>query len=275
MRPGTYQRAISALGRALIAVNPGVTLSASGYADNWSNNLLPGTDPTWFETELNEGDGRELVQKFKAAHSSSALVINTFARFKSECSLLAIANWAGCETFRFEAKCSAGIRDRHPPNLDLLAQSPTVVLGIESKCTEHLRRRTPKFSPAYDDQIKDSRRTSAWFHLMTKLKVDPTRYCYLDAAQLIKHAFGLAYCFPNNDPMLLYLYWEPRNANTFPEFQFHREEVARFANDIEGSSPSFKAISYQDLWDEWRLLASPAWLSEHLTALRARYDIAI
>jgi hypothetical protein len=151
----------------------------------------------------------------------------------------------------------------------------STVIGIESKCTEHLRRHTPNFSPAYDHQIKDARRGSTWFQLMRRLVAEPIRYCYLDAAQLIKHAFGLTHCFPSSDVTLLYLYWEPRNAGTFPEFQYHREEVARFADEVKGSSPSFAAVGYRDLWDGWSLLASPPWLSEHLAALRRRYDIAI
>jgi hypothetical protein len=228
--------------------------------------------PTWFEAELNDGDGKELTGKFKA---SSALAVNTFARFKTAPNLPSLANWSGCECFRFEAKCSAGIRMGRPPNLDLLAGGGTTVPWIESKCTEHLGKHVPKFSPAYDDEIKDARRNSRWFQLMKTLSNEPTQYCYLDAAQLIKHAFGLAHCYSSSNVTLLYLYWEPRNAAEFSEFQSHREEVARFANEVKGSSPSFRAISYRDLWDEWSLLASPPWLCEHLTALRSRYDIAI
>lgn len=161
MKEDTYHRAISALGRALVAAKPGLTLTQSGSVNHWSDNLLTGTDPTWFEAELRDGDGRELDSKFKAAHSSSALAVNTFARFKTACNQLSLASWSGCETFRFEAKCSAGIRGP-PPNLDFLAQSATTVLGIESKCTEHLLKHVANFSSAYNDQIKhgDVRRAS-------------------------------------------------------------------------------------------------------------------
>jgi hypothetical protein len=102
-----------------------------------------------------------------------------------------------------------------------------------------------------------------------------TDYCHLDAAQLIKHAFGLAHCFPNCKLTLLYLYWEPKNADQFREFNDHRDEVVRFADHVKGSCPLFRAVSYRDLWDEWGRSASPSWLSEHLIALRSRYDIDI
>jgi hypothetical protein len=92
---------------------------------------------------------------------------------------------------------------------------------------------------------------------------------------LIKHAFGLVHCYSGNQITLLYFYWEPRNAHEFSEFQDHRKEIIRFSDEVNGSSPLFKAISYRDLWDEWSQLSSPPWLSEHLVALRSRYDIEI
>jgi hypothetical protein len=272
------KRAMSALKRALKSIRPELPLTPNGYVNHWRDNLLPGTDPQWFEAELREGAGKELDSKFRAAHSSSALAINTFAQFKTEPNMLSLANWSGCCCFRFEAKCSAGIIGRRgldsPPHLDVLARCATSVLGIESKCTEHLKSRALKFSPAYSDQIKDdARRNSAWFESMQKIRM--TDYCHLDAAQLIKHAFGLAHCFPSRDVTLLYLYWEPSNAAEFSECKNHREEVQRFAKEVKGASPSFRHLSYQELWREWSLLSSPTWLSEHLTALRERYDICV
>ncbi len=277
MRPNgqaAYQRAIAALGGALLSCNPGLRLTPSSAVQRFIDNLIPGTEPAWFEAELNEGDGQELKGKFKAAHSSSALAANTFARFKIAPDQLNLVCASGFEAFRFEAKCPA-ISGRNPPNLDLLVQSRSKVVGVESKCTEHLRTHVPKFAPAYDQQITDGRRGSAWFQLMRVLIAEPTRYRRVDAAQLVKHAYGLAHCFPGQDVTLLYLYWEPRNAEALPELAEHREEVAKFAREVAGSFPSFAHLSYRHLWDTWGQMASPTWLPEHLAALRARYDIAI
>jgi hypothetical protein len=130
MKDDTCQRAVSALGRALMVAKPGLTLTPSGSVNHWSANLLMGTDPIWFEAELNEGDGRELEGKFKAAHSSSALAVNTFARFKTACTLLSLGNWSGCETFRFEAKCSAGIQGGRPPTLISWCEAPLRLSGL-------------------------------------------------------------------------------------------------------------------------------------------------
>lgn len=47
---------------------------------------------------------------------------------------------------------------------------------------------------------------------MERLLVQPQMYCYLDAAQLVKHAFGLTYTSPTMPVTLLYLYWESASA---------------------------------------------------------------
>jgi hypothetical protein len=109
---------------------------------------------------------------------------------------------------------------------------------------------------------------------MEELIKKPNRYCYLDAAQLVKHAFGIGRTL-GQDATLLYLYWEPRNADTIREIIEHRDEVARFRIDVMDARPSFKAISYRDLWNLWEQLTIPPWLSEHLVALRSRYDFEI
>lgn len=270
-----YGRAIGALGRALQSVRPDLPLSRSDSVSCWKDNLVPGIEPSWFQAELEEGDGGELKGKFRAAHSSSALAVNTFARFKPTPELLSLAGWSGFECFQFEAKCTAGIVGRRSPNLDLLLTLPSEVIGVESKCTEHLTKHTAKFAAAYDEQITDRRRETAWFRLMHKLIEEPRRYRYLDAAQLVKHAFGLGHCFASLNVALLYLYWEPRNAGDFPEFREHRNEVARFVSEVAGTKPSFKAMSYRDLWATWSELQSPDWLPAHLAALKSRYDIEI
>jgi hypothetical protein len=46
---------------------------------------------------------------------------------------------------------------------------------------------------------------------MLRLIDAPDCYAWPDAAQLIKHAFGLAGRFGGRPVTLLYLYWEPAN----------------------------------------------------------------
>jgi len=270
-----YERAVIGLGRGLCGTRPGLVLSRSGAVSDYIDNLIPETNVAWFRAELEAGDGRELEGKFRAAHSSSALAVNGFARFKMDKTQLRLGAWSGFDDFQFEAKCPTGIRGRKAPNLDLLATSASRIVGVESKCTEYLRGKDAVFSQAYDDQITDSRRQSAWFRAMQDLIAKPRSYEHLDAAQLVKHAFGLSHCFPDKPVVLLYLYWEPVNAGDFPEFVRHRDEVDRFSRTVAAASPAFASITYRDLWQLWASSALPAWLLHHVTALRARYEIVI
>ena len=75
--------------------------------------------------------------------------------------------------------------------------------------------------------------------------------------------------------MLLYLFWEPANADEFSVFREHRREIAEFADRVRGSNPAFAAMSYRELWQGWGDADPPLWLAQHLARLRARYDVAI
>lgn len=99
-------------------------------------------------------------------------------------------------------------------------------------------------------------------------------YCWLDAAQLIKHTFGLVRTFQERQVPLLYLFWEPSNSNHDPIFAAQQAEIAEFANRVAGSVPSLMAMSYPELWEMWRSSAS-TWLGDHLDALDARYVASI
>ena len=173
----------------------------------------------------------------------------------------------------FERKCPSGL-DGTPPNLDLVVESSRHVLAIKSKCVEYLTPKTAAFSHAYFDQITDGRRDSGWFCEMVRLRDEPRAYQFLDAAQLIKHAFGLARGFRGRPVTLLYLWWEPINADADPVFGRHRAEIAGFADRVAGSSPDFISMSYGALWREWGDAGPPDWLARHLSDLRARYAVA-
>ena len=83
---------------------------------------------------------------------------------------------------------------------------------------------------------------------MLRLMDRPDSYVWLDAAQLIKHSFGLARTFSDRLVTLLYLFWEPSNPDASPAFAEHRREIATFAERVAGSTPAFKAVSYPELW---------------------------
>lgn len=254
--------------------NPNVTFTCERYVSTIEENLLDGVEMSDFEKEFEQGDGNELCKKICAVHSSSALVVNSFAPFKRNLSDLVVDGKRDFTNLYFEKKYPA--IKRKPPNLDVVLENDNII-GIESKFTEHLSKAKMCFSDSYNEQIKDERRDGMWFKEMQRLKKYPNSYYYLNVAQLIKHAFGLSHTDNNkNKPaMLLYLYWEPTNAEQYQNFIDHRKEIEKFSCKVAGDKLSFKAISYAELWRTWENASAPLWLSKHVKQLRNRYEISV
>ena len=74
--------ALARIKLALRAAHSYDSIDSQGYVPrNWDN-LIAGVRPIDFEADLRRGDGDELAYKFRAIDSSSALVVNAFARFR-------------------------------------------------------------------------------------------------------------------------------------------------------------------------------------------------
>lgn len=279
--PSTGSQAIAyrALAGGFRLTRPNTTISEDGYVKSIDDNLLPGVSRAQFEADLKKGDGNELEAKFLAAHSSSALVVNCFAPFKTEKRVreLALAGITEFEQLTFEKKCPTGLRGGTSPNLDLVCEGQTGVVGVESKCTEYLsKKESHAFSPAYSAQIRDERRDGAWFGAMEAISDGDAKFLHLDVSQLIKHAFGLARCFKGMTTILLYVFWEPANATEFPIFAEHRDEVRRFQEMVSDGFPHFISLSYPELWASWFLRPEVAgWLNEHTANLKKRYLVSL
>ena len=80
---------------------------------------------------------------------------------------------------------------------------------MNSKCLEHLSPHIANRAPAYQAEITDRRRGTAWFQEMLRLIDDPRAYRWLDAAQLVDRTLGLMHTFADHPVTLLYLFWEP------------------------------------------------------------------
>ena len=264
-------RALRALREAFFHTRPAIELDDRGYVPHFSDNLLPSVRPDDFEADLRSGDGNELGSKFRAVHSSSALAVNVFGPFRTRVSKLMLPGSGPFTKLEFERKCPNGVSSRSP-NLDLLLEGPEGIVGIESKLTEPLSRHRADFSPKYYDKIRDERRSSVWFREMCRLEENPHLYSWLDAAQLIKHAFGLIRTFPDQTVKLLYLFWEPRNSEDYPLFAEHRHEITVFSESVRDSSLAFQVMSYHELWCCWCEMA-PSWISAHIENIKARYEL--
>jgi hypothetical protein len=246
-----------------------------GYMDLPEQNLIPGVSMEQIKEELKEGSGDELKKKFRAIHSSSALVVNTFAPFKDTPNNLTLFGIRGFRDIYFEKKLPTGLGGT-PPNLDLFAENDQVIIGVESKFLEYL---TPKI-PFFPDSYKRTHLPLAedkWWGLLEDMK--KSNPLHLDAAQLIKHYLGLVNHnernkkeYPNRKIFLVYLFWEPENWDEFDVFIKHREEIERFKDRVKDTSVTFADQSYPELWKEWEFQKE---LANHLMRLRGRYYVRI
>lgn len=99
---------------------------------------------------------------------------------------------------------------------------------------------------------RDARASSRWFAALEKTAEFPL----LDSYQLVKHFLGLRNTYPDHALTLVYLYWEPTNADNEPVFLAHRDEVERFATLVAGDETCrFVHASYLELWRAWTGLA--------------------
>lgn len=256
-----------ALRDGLNKVNPAVSIDPKGYVTDWRDNLLPGSLSPELEQDFRRGKGNELDGKFRAAHSSAALAANAFGPFRTNQSTFTVPGVGDLRLLQFEKSMPTGLAGRTPPHLDALAEVDGKPVGIESKCLEYFSRTVAEFSEQYRE-LENCRATS-WFAEMERLRANPKDYAYLDAAQLIKHAFGMTNVIAGR-AILLYIFWEPLDAAYHEMFRLHRAEIERFGANVAGDAIKFKAISYPELWTLWSAAADPT-LRSHGQLLARRY----
>jgi hypothetical protein len=241
---------------------------ANGYAPQWEDNLMKGLPLVEIKGDLEKAAGRELDGKLCAAHSSAALVINTFGPWLTAPASLTFDGLTGFRSVHFEVTRPTGLGGT-APHLDLLAEGDFPV-AVESKCTEWMNPKQAIFSPSYD-KLRPSHGHLPWFEQMLQLREAPNRYQFLDAAQIIKHAFGLFSCYRTTEVRLVYLYWEPRNAEDWKECRQHRAEADDLAAKVGQTTVRLFSMSYRELWAEWEYRSS----TDHLRYLKTRYDLEV
>lgn len=245
---------------------------SKGYLQDFRENLLPGIKPEQFEGDLEQGDGNELNTKFRAVHSSSALAVNTFARFKADLAELRLLGESKATALAFEKQLEI-TEGRRKANLDVWVERQDSIIAIESKFLEYFTPKKAEFAEIYE-QLKPPFSESSWWSLYQDAKAAPA--IHLDQAQLIKHYLGLRNFQQRHSPSkkltLLYLFWEPKNWMDVPICTKHREQVEHFAERTAESSVSFRWMTYPQLWEEWSEIPS---LQAHVSNLRSRYEIVV
>jgi hypothetical protein len=269
---GLAQRAGLALAEALRRDRREESLGLDGRPRGPADNLVDGPAVGTIVVRR-----RVAPVRLRAPGSAAALTVSSFAPWRTCPERLPLGGVVGFEAFQFDVRCPTGLRGT-PPHLELLALRPDRAVAVVARCTEHLAPRRGQVARAYD-RFLDGDELAPWRAQLRELRERPGGYRHLDAAALVKHALALGRNFPDRPVTLLYMFWEPLDADAFPEFRRHREEVQRFARAIDadgGSKVGFRAASFDDLWREWLGLEEPPdWLADHLWRLRARYAVAI
>jgi hypothetical protein len=224
--------------------------------------------------------GKEVTSgKFASPESSAALAANAFGFFLEDPSaftLPGLSPFGETISVELEAQMRFPWRGGLHPWLDAAARTETHLNGIESKRYEPFRdAKKAAFSKAYDRPVWGEN-MSAYEAVRDALR-DGGPFRFLDAAQLVKHAFGLRTqaVREGRRPVLVYLFAEPR---AFPsgreiadaDLKAHRAEIAAFVDLVAPSEVLFIGLSYRELVSYWVELPK---LRTHACALVNSFDL--
>lgn len=251
--------------------------------------LLPGVSPELILVAYAAAPGNEIDSgKFASAESSAALAANSFGFFLDKPSELPpVPGFEGRPWLPEVVSLETVVRlpwsgGRHPC-LDVLIETSDMLIGIESKRYEPFRgKAAPDLSEAYWRPVwGDSMR--GFESVRDGLRNGSLSFVHLDAAQLVKHAFGLRTAVHRDDgrrgkvPILYYLFAQPErwpDGPVIPEaaHQAHRSEILKFAELIAGDEVGFYTCSYRELLGSWDK-SSVARVQSHAVAVRERFDV--
>lgn len=240
--------------------------------------LLEGVPGHLLIAQLGAAAGQELDSgKFASPRSSAALAANAFGWFLERPHALPPLvgledlDWPPMAVQLERVMRFPWSRGTHP-HLDAGIETASCVIGIESKRYEpFLDTKRAPFSSTYD--INWGSGLTPYVEVMHLLRATPKSFKHLDAAQLVKHAFGLATegRRAGKLPVLFYLYAEPTALGDTviapAQCAAHREEIARFADLVHGSDVRFAAAS----WTQWLARFEGDETKLHAERLRARF----
>lgn len=244
--------------------------------DELASHLLPGVPVERVAAALGAAAGQELASgKFGSPQSSSALAVNGFGPFLESPGILPPfpclddLDWPAL-TVDIERQMRFPWAGGRHPWLDAAVETATHLIGVESKRFEPFRdSKLAKLSPKYSSHHWDEG-MEPWCAMRDRLLAEPAAFRHLDAAQLVKHGYGLVTEAKRRgkSPILLYLYAEPTGGRTISvkALADHRSEITNFAAAVAGSTVRFLACS----WREWLAIFPPD-LTDHADRLIARF----
>lgn len=225
--------------------------------------FLPGVPEDLVRAALSKAGGNEIDSgKLDSPESSAALAANAFGWFIERPADLppfpapADLDWPATRVDVERQMRFPWGGGRHPW-LDAAVETATHVIGVESKRFEPFRDlKTVSLSDAYDRDVWGER-MAPFTAMRDSLRAGSTAFAHLDAAQLVKHAFGLVTEGRRlgKTPVLLYLYAEPERRGSeriSPEaMERHRAEIADFGAVVAGAEVRFAACSYREWLSGW------------------------
>ena len=251
--------------------------------------FLPGVPDADIERILNAAPGDEIGRgKFDHPESSAALAANAFGFFLHRAREL--PPLPGCPDVGWPARSlaiEATVRfpwpgGRHPV-LDCLVATPSALIGIESKRFEPFRgHAAADFSEAYSRPVWGDR-MEGYERVRDSLRNDARHYAFLDAAQLVKHAFALRSevhrpgAYHGLIPFLFYVHAEPefwprtgRRVDAAAKAG-HRDEIAHFARCVAGDEVALVSCTWRRLLEAW-LRDRGEEINAHAEAVVARFS---
>ena len=261
-------------------------IGEDGYFSNEEDNLLENY-PNWIEiqNEINKGRGSELKPKstekakFLAVYSSCALCVNNFALIKYYKDNVTLFGSSGFIKAEFEKENPTYVRGNNPSYPDFYLENDKIMIGIESKFTEHFEHKLVHTNinlNSYHNHQKLLTNLDPRLNDVIKFYIDCKEALYLDAAQLIKHMVGLSWASKNNKKAkLVYLYWIPSNymdKEIYEIYQKHEEELKTFKDQIKNLPIYFESYSYLEFW---KMMEKNAVLADIVKKIKKRYEFAI
>ena len=256
------------------AESAGIDFDARSFVRDFDANLRA---PLAAATRAAFARGTELAPRnsqparIAALYSSAALVANVFDYWSArDAAPLVAALRLDVEPVKleFEEPLATGVEGDPPTSDVVLRFASGRAVAIESKFGEWLARRASNRTDLKAKYFAGGK--TVWRdvglprcqQLADDLRAGRARFKHLHAAQLLKHALGLARESRAHELRYLYYEWPSGPAAA------HRAEIERFAEQV-GAEIRFSASTYQELY---RALAADARVERaYLDYLRARY----
>jgi hypothetical protein len=234
--------------------------------------FLPGLPVDLIRACYAAAPGNEIASgKFDNRRSSAALSANTFGKYLAHPEALpplpgdSAVDWPARHV-QLEATLRFPWPGGRLPCLDVLITTQRRVIGIESKRFEPFRSfRSARLSEAYRRPLWGAA-MQGYERVRDRLLEQPALYHHLDAAELVRHAFGLRTAVHRDGrlrglrPVLVYLHAEPSHrpdGRPIPREALvaHRHELERFSRDVADDEVKFRALSYRALLAGWAAMA--------------------